>query len=84
MKKFCTILFFATFLGLLNGFRDYTLACRPGYKLVGLSRVNSVYQRGIAGSLNVECQQILRKDLEQVIYKLNLGKVNFLKIIYII
>lgn len=66
MYKFLFI--FNILLSIINAFQDFTLVCRPGYKLVGLARLNSAYQRGIAGSFKAECQQIIKTNLEQVCF----------------
>uniref|UniRef100_A0A7E4W8L1 Secreted protein n=1 Tax=Panagrellus redivivus TaxID=6233 RepID=A0A7E4W8L1_PANRE len=39
--------------------QDLVLACQPGYKVSAVKRVNSHYQKDVAGSLTIECERVL-------------------------
>ena len=37
---------------------DFTIACKKGYKVSGIRRSNSYYQKSVGGSLVLECEKI--------------------------
>lgn len=40
---------------------DFVIKCDDGYKISGIKRVNSYYQKDITGSLTIECEKIIDK-----------------------
>uniref|UniRef100_A0A914DEI2 Uncharacterized protein n=1 Tax=Acrobeloides nanus TaxID=290746 RepID=A0A914DEI2_9BILA len=48
----------------ING--DFVLACQKGYRISGIKRVNSIYQRRTVGSFTIECQPIQERNLNEV------------------
>lgn len=45
---------------------DYSLVCRKGYRVSSIKRVNSKYQKSIAGSMIIECERLINVNLNQV------------------
>lgn len=68
-------LFVSLILFLMLGYSadaDFILACQKGYRISGIRRLNSVHQRGRLGSINIECQPIQERNLNEV---LDFGKI---------
>ncbi|KAE9553553.1 hypothetical protein FO519_003246 [Halicephalobus sp. NKZ332] len=61
MFLFFEVLLFFLFLVNVDSQSDFTIACRKGFKVSGIRRSNSFYQKSVAGSLVLECEKISQK-----------------------
>lgn len=60
------IIFILFFNNVQNQNDDFILACQKGFKVSGIRRVNSFYQRKKTGSLTLECER-LSQDVDDII-----------------
>lgn len=59
------LILFSLFVININGQSDFVISCKKGYKVSGMRRSNSYYQKSVAGSLILECEKI-SQNLENV------------------